>query len=205
MLTGASAINYRTTLFGAAGSGIVLQSVQGEDSTPSYEYFTIWSSVALILYATNLLSRWPVVQSYVRNAGSVGALFSAVVYLLAIAPVNGMGHEPVTVVANVVLHLVVPALVIALYASNRTWQLPPRAIVATLTFPAAYFGWSILSSTVGETTSVYVFLDVSRVGVFGVLGAAVGGAIGYFLVAVFLSWLTGRASANSGFSRSAVG
>ncbi|WP_434056484.1 Pr6Pr family membrane protein [Georgenia wangjunii] len=198
MLTGAVSIRYRVALLGSATSGIVLQIIQGEDPTPTYEYFTIWSAAALVLYGSNLLSRLPAAESYVRNAASAGALLSAVVYLAAIAPVNGMGSEPTTVAANAVLHLVVPVVVILLYASKYDLQFPPRAIVTTLTFPAAYLGWAILTSAVGGAPPVYVFLDVRHVGVLGVLGATLGGSIVYLLVALFLSRLTVRKSRRDG-------
>lgn len=182
----------RLALLTAAGIGIALQGLQHEDPTPMYRYFTIWSAAVLCLYGSGLLARFRVVDSYVRTAGSAGAVFSALVYLLVIAPVNGFGHEGLTIAANVVLHVMVPIAVLGLYTRHRQWSSPPRMIAASLAFPAGYLAWALLVSTILGTAPVYLFLDADRVGALSVLGVAVGGAMVYSFIAWLLSHIAGH-------------
>jgi hypothetical protein len=179
-------------LFSVAVVGITLQLAQHEDATPAYHYFTIWSAAALCVYGSGLLARSRVADSFVRTAGSAGAVFSGLVYLLVLAPVKGLGHEPLTIVANVVLHLVVPSLVVVLHVGHQQWWISPEAIAASLAFPAAYLAWALCVTAFLGIRPAYLFLDSAQVGPVGVFAAVTGAAVAYSLVAWMLSRIVGH-------------
>lgn len=93
-----------------------------------------------------------------------------------------MGHERTTVAANLVLHVAVPAVVVGLYAWHRAWAVGPTAIATTMVLPVAYLVWALLETALLGMPPVYIFLDVAKVGVLGVVAATVAGALVYWCV-----------------------
>lgn len=177
----------RAGLFGSAAAGISLQVAQHEDPTPTFHYFTVWSAMALCVYGSGVVSRLRPVDALFRAAGSVGAVFSGLVYLIVIAPANGLGHEAHTIAANIVLHLALPTLVVVLHVDHPEWWISPKARAGILALPAAYLAWSLSETAFLGTEPAYVFLDVRATGRLGVLAVVTGATVAYALAACLLA------------------
>ncbi len=153
--------------------------MQSEDPTPAYRYFTIWSAAVVCLYGSGLLSHAETLEAWLCTCGSAGAVFSGGVYITAIAPFNGLGDELLTIAANVMLHVVLPLLVIGLYARQRRHLSSSVRTLMTLGLPGAYLTYSLLAAEITDSKPVYAFLDKTQFGHLGVVAAAVGGALVY--------------------------
>ena len=183
----ADELHRRAALLGVAAAGVTLQLIQHEDATPTYQYFTVWSAATLCVYGSGVLARFHVDDSLLRTAGSTGAVFSALVYLLVLAPATGLGHQALTIIANVVLHVVLPTLVVVLHLGHQRWAISPRAITLALALPVAYLAYSMFTTAVLGLPPAYAFLDAKQVGRPGMLAAVTGAAVAYVLVAWLLS------------------
>lgn len=180
----------RAILILVTGAGITLQVIQREDSTPSYRYFTIWSTATLFVCSSGALARYPRIERLTRVSTSAGVVFSAVVYLAAIAPVNGLGELPLTIAANLMLHLVSPLVVIALFAKHLDWASTKGERRASLALPGAYLVWAEICSWLG-TSPAYPFLDSTKIGLLGLLGVICGAGALFRLTAWLLSRIAG--------------
>lgn len=190
----------RVALFTTAALGLALQMFQREDLTPEHRYFTVWSAVAICLYGSEVLRRAPAANRFIRMSGSTGALLSAVVYLLAIAPANGFGTHSETIAANIVLHVALPIVVIASHRGCPAWSISPKEATYALAFPGAYLLFVIVEALALGTPPVYAFLNPAQVGVAGFGVTLVGTAAAYWFLAFVLGQL-----ANLGATRAKYG
>ena len=169
-------------------TGIALQALQHEDPTPVLRYFTVWSAVLVSVYGSGVLRRVPTPDGFMCTAGTAGAVMSGLVYLLAIAPQSGFGGAIMTVAANVVLHVALPVVTVALYPYQSHHLEGGRgAAIATL-FPAIYATTTLLASVVADVDPVYSFLNSTKVGPIGVTAALLSGGLLYLGVL----WVLGR-------------
>jgi len=175
-------------LFSAPALGIALQLIQKEDPTPTFRYFTIWCAAALCVFASGILAGVPRLNRCVGVSSSAGVVFSGLVYLAAIAPVNGLGSRVLTIAANLVLHVISPAAVVTFAARNLDWVTTMRERWIALALPGSYLFWAELGSWRGAAP-VYTFLDIKRVGVTGVVGVAIGAGSLFLLISSLLSRL----------------
>lgn len=141
-----------------AAIAVSLQVLQTEDPTSPWAYFTVWSAITTgtgwLLLDLGAGSR---VARVVAAAGSIGCLLSAIVYWLVLYPLNGIGIQPLTVAANLTLHLLLPVVVIArLTLGEQTWRLDRHLSLATLLLPLAYVAVSL--GPANGSQSPYTFL-----------------------------------------------
>jgi hypothetical protein len=112
--------------------------------------------------------------------------------MLVLAPANGLGHQPLSIAANLVLHLFLPALVVALHLRYQQWCVSREAIAASLAFPATYLAWTVFMTASLGVRPPYLFLDSAKVGLSGVLVAVIATAVVYALAAWVLSRIAGH-------------
>lgn len=170
-------------LIAAGASGLLLQSVQRVDPTFVLLYLTVWA-VLLAMAAQMLLLARPGARSgaWLRDASCTAVLVSGLVYLTVLLPATGLVAEdgPVVWAANALLHVVCPALGVAVTLRAPRTRMPSRGEVASwLVLPLGYL--LVLGALAATDVAVvpYDFLAPSQVGPLGV-AASVLGALALF-------------------------
>lgn len=173
----------RTAAVGSALLGTLLQVVQHTDGTPALAYFTVDSALLYVLAQV-------VPRSLHRTTGLAavaGMLLSALVFWVALAPVNGIGlGDPALLTANVLLHAIAPAAAAA--AHRQGW--PGRGggrrrAIGTLWWPVGYGAVILTLSNAGHVRP-YEFLSSEAVRVPVVVAASVGALAVYLCIAAAL-------------------
>lgn len=129
---------------------------------------------------------------HIYLSAAIGCVLSGVVFALAILPRNGLGHDQLTVTANVLLHFLLPLMVLGelvvfgVSLRTSTWFM-------TLAVPAIYLVFSVVSQLVWGAKAPYEFLDAERPGL--IVPAALGFAVLARGLVAGLIWWTRRTHA----------
>lgn len=146
--------------------GVLLQFAQGEDPRFPLAYFTVLSALLIVITPVLAVVQLSSLGELMWRSGVAGIVVSGAVYWPLLAPFSGVGSQPATVGANLVLHAILP-LVAVLSASGR--HLPGRRtsrseVLAALWFPGTYFVAVLVGQRVFQQQAPYSFLDVSQSG-----------------------------------------
>ncbi len=130
-----------------------------------FAYFTIQSN-ALVALSSTVLARNPREDRLgwraVRLAGLIGITVTALVYFVLLRGLIEL--EGANLVADALLHMVVPALAIAAWAiAGPRPRLDPRAMAYALLWPVAWLVWTLVVARIDGWVP-YPFLDAGAEG-----------------------------------------
>lgn len=145
-------------------AGLFLQFVQTEDSTPMFEYFTICSVAAIVIFVPLSMLLNVIALDWLALTGMVGAVVSGIVYIAAIQPVNGLGSDWMMIAANLALHwaLPVPAVYCLIFSRRLLSGVSRRARLATLAYPVLYAAIVLTVEWWTGFAGVYQFLRLGN-------------------------------------------
>lgn len=177
----------------SASLGIAFQFLQREDTTSPFAYFTIWSAATWGASTVGAQFFPKLTSTGWLGPFAIGSIFSGVIYGTIIAPINGLGQTPPTIVANVLLHGALPVSTLVAIRSQPKllWRWP--ATLYCLAFPLIYLLWTLLKQSRGGT-AVYAFLDENKMSTIALVGSVIGATLAYVLViwaVARFAWRTG--------------
>ncbi len=165
----------------------------GERVYRYFAYFTIQSNILVALTST-VLARDPALDRsgwrIARLAGLVGITVTGLVHFFLLRPLLDL--DGADWVADKLLHMVVPALAIAVWA----WAGPrPRLLVReaayALCWPLAWLAWTLVVGRVDGWVP-YPFLDAGTEGWGAVAVVSVGITVLFLLLFALYGWLDRR-------------
>lgn len=149
------------------------------DPTSFLRYFSVWCALLSGLAAAAALAGCArTAVAWVRDASCVGSMLAGAVYVGILLPTERLGTAGggLTWAPPLLLHVTLPALALVDATRARRAAPPGRAVVLSWTLlPATYLALTLVLHAARGIAPAYAFLDVTRVGPFGVLAVVLVG------------------------------
>ncbi|MFT3942371.1 MAG: hypothetical protein QM705_00905 [Ancrocorticia sp.] len=167
--------------------GVLMQFLQQEDPRMPLWYFTVDAAILSSVFASIAATRAKIVYAKVTAWLFTASIVSGIVYWSVIYPFNGIGQNLEMVLANILLHAILPVLILVSQLSLCSLPRETR-MLSSLSVPVIYLVAVIGSSRVLHQEVPYAFLDISIIGLQMFLLAMAG--IGLITCGTF--WLVCR-------------
>lgn len=172
----------------AASIGVLLQAIQNEDPRFFLWYFTVDCAIAVAVLTGTSTVMNRVVLPKLTTWLFACVLLSGLIYWSVLFPINGLGSSPPMILANLILHGVLPVLVALAQVGLRAVG-PTTSILPVLSLPTIYLVaiWLVVPVTGSEVP--YVFMSLSAIGPLRLLASWAIIAVASLAIAFGCRWL----------------